>query len=228
MADTSTPMNWNPWIMGGSALASLGGALMSTPRQTDWGQLGSQYINQLNPTINRAYTQNWNSAPLAGLTMGAGNAYDYANSAMAKFRASPAYAAMLANLSNASNAASQQFQGGLAGGLNTGVGQGLASLGNVNTMFNTNMMNANAGNYMNAVNQFNPLAQLRQQGAMDLTQGAMRLAGQGMAQYQQTPSWQQQLGGGLMGLGNAGFNYLSYQPQRPTQLSQPRQPGYPA
>lgn len=194
-----------------SAGASLvGGALSGWGRrgnQPDFGRIGNQYLGQFGAGIRDQFGQNYNSGPLAGLTMGAGNAYDYANIAGSRFKQSPAYSAMMANLGNAANSTSQAFQQRLGGGLNTGVGQGLSALGNTNTMFNMGLMNANLQNYMNAQQQFLPLAGMRQQGAMDLTRGTIGMANQAMSQYSQAPSMMESIGGGLMGLGNAGMNY---------------------
>lgn len=192
------------WAVG-SAGASLLGGLMSGSSQPDWGKIGSKYMDQFGGAFRNQFGQNWNSGPMSGLTMGAGNAYDYANLATQKFKASPAYSAMMANLSNAANSTSQNFQQGLAGGLNTGVGQGLSALGNTNTMFNMGLMNANMQNYMGAQQQFNPLAQMRLSGAMDMTNGAANMAGRAMSQYRPDQSFWNRLGGGLQGLGGAGM-----------------------
>lgn len=202
------------WALMGAG-ASLGGSLLSGggQQQPNWGQMGNRYLGEFGSGMRNQFGQNYNQKDLSALTMGAGNAYDYANMGMAKFKASPAYSAMMANMGAGANAAGQRFQSGLSGGLNTGVGRGLSALGNTQTMFNMGMGNANMQNYMGAMNQFNPLANMRMQGAMGLTDRTAGMAQTAMQQYQNEPSWQQRLGGGLMGLGNAAMMYGMLKPQ---------------
>lgn len=197
----------------GSAGASLLGGLLDRSPDIDWGALGSQYLNQFGDAYRRQFMTNYGA--MSPLTMGAGNASDYANAALGGFTRSQAYQAMLGNLASQANNNALAARGNAAVGSNFGLGQAAFNLGNPGALMNQYINNALLQQYLQGQQQFGQLAGLRLGAAGEMSQGAAGLTRQAMAQYQQQPSTQQRLGMGLQGLGRAGFNYLMMQGNNP-------------